>query len=251
MYTKKSFPIKLLVMSMVSVVLIASCTNVLGFNRRVSGSGNVVQENRTLQSFTEVVLSEEGDLFIDVGDREQLIIEAEDNLQEYLVAEVNMGILEIKKLPENVTLNATQPIRYYLTVKELKSLTIKNSGDAEVSEVRADKFLVHVTSSGSVHIGKLDVQRLDVELTSSGDLVIDEGEADEQFIRLSSSGEYIGKNVICQSAQVRLSSSGNATLNVLEVLEADLSSSGNVYYIGNPRIVYKDSSSSGRVQPLP
>jgi hypothetical protein len=40
-------------------------------------------------------LSEEGDLFINVGDQEQLIIEAEDNLQEYLVAEVQNGALDI------------------------------------------------------------------------------------------------------------------------------------------------------------
>ena len=90
-----------------------------------------------------------------------------------------------------------------------------------------------------------------MELTSSGNLTIRDGKADEQNIRLSSSGEYDGENVICQNAYITLTSSGNAILNVLEVLEADLSSSGNVYYIGKPRIIYKDSSSSGRVLLLP
>jgi len=251
MHTKRFQCIKWIAISLFSVVLITGCISSLGFNRRVNGSGNVTKEDRALQNFTEVVLSEEGDLFIDVGNQEQLIIEAEDNLQEYLIAEVQGGVLDIKKLPENVTLNATKPIRYHLTVKELKALTIKNSGDAEVTEVDTDNFSIRITGSGSVYIDTLNVQRLDMELTSSGDLTVGEGEADEQHIRLSSSGEYDGENVVCQNADVKLTSSGNATLHVLERLEADLSSSGNVYYIGNPKIIYKDSSSTGRVRSLP
>jgi len=251
MYRKSSFPFKSLALSLVGISLITGCISSLGFNRRVYGSGIITKENRAAQNFTEVALSEEGDLFIDVGEQEQLTIEAEDNLQKYLIAEVQGGILDIKKLPENVTLNATKPIRYHLTLKELKALTIKNSGDAEVTKVDTDNFSIRITGSGSVHIDTLNVHRLDMELTSSGNVTIADGKADEQHIRLSSSGEYDGKNVICQNAYVKLTSSGNATLNVLEHLEADLSSSGNVYYVGKPKVVYTDSSSSGRVIPLP
>ena len=236
---------------MIGIILIAGCTSLLGFNRKVHGSGNLVKETRNLQNFTEVVLSEEGDLFIEVGDQVELIIEAEDNLQEYLIAETVNNVLEIKKLPENVTLNATKPIRYYLTVTELKSLTVKNSGNVEITEVDTDSFSIRVTGSGSVHIGRLDARRIEIELTSSGNLVIDNGEVEEQHVRLSSSGEYDGKNVVCQTADVKLTSSGDATLNVLEVLTADLSSSGNVYYVGKPRVIYKDSSSTGRAKSLP
>ena len=251
MNIKLSHPTKVIAACVIGIFLIAGCTSLLGFNRKVYGSGNVVKETRDLQSFTEVVLSEEGDLFIEIGNQNELVIEAEDNLQEYLIAETVNKVLDIKKLPENVTLNAKKPIRYYLTVKEFKALTIKNSGDAEVSEVDTDTFSIRITGSGNVHVGTLNVLRLDMELTSSGNLLIDEGRADEQHIRLSSSGEYDGENVICQNAYVTLTSSGNAILNVLEVLEADLSSSGNVYYVGKPKITYKDSSSSGRVLPLP
>ena len=251
MSIKLSRPTKVIASHLIGIFLNAGCSSLLGFNRKVYGSGNVVKETRNLQSFTEVVLSEEGDLFIEIGNQNELVIEAEDNLQEYLIAETVNKVLDIKKLPENVTLNAKKPIRYYLTVKELKALTTKNSGDAEVTEVNTDNFSIRITGSGSVHINTLNVGRLDMKLTSSGNLTIRDGKADEQNIRLSSSGEYDGENVICQNAYITLTSSGNAILNVLEVLEADLSSSGNVYYIGKPRIIYKDSSSSGRVLLLP
>jgi hypothetical protein len=243
--------ISFIILSLMGIIIAAGCTGLLGFNRKVYGSGNVVKETRDLQDFTGVVLSEEGDLFIEAGDQEGLVVEAEDNLQEYLVAETINRVLDIKKSPDNVTLNATKPIRYYLTVKELNSLTVKNSGDVEITQVDTDNFSIRITGSGSVHIGTLNANHLEVELTSSGNLVVDAGEINEQSVRLSSSGEYDSKNVTCQTASVELTSSGDATLNVLGVLTADLSSSGNVYYVGDPQLVYKDSSSTGRVLPLP
>jgi hypothetical protein len=251
MNSKFSHLAKFITLCALGTFLVAGCTSLLRFNQKVYGSGNVVKDVRVLQDFTEVVLSEEGDLFIEIGDQNELVIEAEDNLQEYLVPETGGNVLDIKKLPENITLNGTKPIRYYLTVKELKSLTGKNSGDINITEVDTDSFSVRITGSGSVHIGKLYAQRLEIELTSSGNLTIDSGEAEEQRVRLSSSGEYNGKNVACKTAYVALTSSGDATLNVLEDLTADLSSSGNVYYLGSPKVVYNDSSSTGRARSLP
>jgi hypothetical protein len=251
MNSKLSHAPKFITLCMTGIILIAGCTSLPKFNQKVYGSGNVVKETRVLQDFTEVVLSEEGDLFIEIGNQNELVIEAEDNLQKYLIPETGDNVLDIKKLPENITLNATKPIRYYLTVKELKSLTGKNSGNVSITEVDTDSFSVRITGSGSVHIGKLKTQRLAIELTSSGNLTVDSGEAGEQYVRLSSSGEYNGKNVACKTAYVELTSSGDATLNVLEDLTADLSSSGNVYYLGNPKVVYNDSSSTGRARSLP
>ena len=251
MKPKFSHSAKIILTCLIGICLIAACSSLLGFNRKVSGSGHVVRETRALGDFSEVVLSEEGDLFIETGTQNELVIEAEDNLQHFLIAETVNKVLDIKKLPENVTLNATRPIRYYLTVKELDSLTVKNSGDTEITEVDSEHFSVRVTSSGSVHIEDLNVDSMAIELTSSGNLMIDSGEVEEQRVRLSSSGQYDGESVVCQNANVTLTSSGDATLNVQGTLSADLSSSGNLYYLGNPNIVYKDSSSTGRVIPAP
>ena len=242
---------KIMIACLIGVSMVVSCSSLLGFNRKVHGSGNVVKETRVLQDFNEVVLSEEGDLFIKTGPQNELVIEADDNLQQYLVAETASNALDIKKLPENVTLNASKPILYYLTVKELESLTVKNSGDTEITEVDSERFSVRVTGSGNVHIDDLNADTMSIELTSSGNLVIDSGDVEEQRIRLSSSGEYDGESVICQNADVTLTSSGDANINVQGPISADLSSSGNVYYLGNPKVVYKDSSSTGRAIPAP
>ena len=60
----------------------------------VRGSGNVAEEDRAVSGFTGVALAGIGELTIEVGERESLRIEAEDNLMPYLEAEVRNGMLK-------------------------------------------------------------------------------------------------------------------------------------------------------------
>lgn len=222
--------------------------DIFHFKRMVVGTGNSVRETRNLEHFSRVILSEEGDLQIKGGEYEQLMIEAEDNLLGYLVSEVNDGSLDIKKRPDNVQLDATKPIRYTLTVSSLDTLIVKNSGAVEITEVNGMHFKLKISGSGGVQINSLAVDTLDIEITGSGNLTISEGSVNEQTIRLSSSGNYEGKNVASKRAEVKLSSSGDATVNVLDSLIASTTSSGNIYYTGNPpQISIQAMTSSGRV----
>ena len=221
--------------------------NLFNFSRHVQGSGNMIRKVRAIDDVSTVVLSEEGDLTINMGDKEQLIIEAEDNLQEYLIADVEAGVLDIKKYPHKIILEPTKPIRYHLTLKELKSLRVKNSGDVDISEVKTDFLRISVTGSGNVRIGSVDLRQLDLELNSSASLTIGQGEVETQNIMISSSGVYESIKVNSLQADLGLSSSGNAWINVNDKLTVSLSSSGNVYYLGDPDLAKYESSSTGRL----
>lgn len=231
--------------------ILSSGFNIFRFNRKVAGSGHVIKEERNITPYSKVVLSEEGDLRIEAGNRERVVIEAEENLQEYLFADVKNDTLEIFKQPENITLVATQPIRYYLTMTNLESLNVKNSGDVKITSISGKSFSVRITGSGSMVIEDLQVSNLDAELTSSGDLVIEAGFVDTQKIHLSSSGEFDSRNLVSRNAVIEVSSSGTATVNVGESLSVDISSSGDVLYLGNPAIKIQDMSSTGRVRRVP
>jgi hypothetical protein len=225
--------------------------NLFSRNHKIKGSGIVTKEARDISGFSEVILSEKGDLYIEVGDREELIIETEDNLQEYLLGEVDHHTLRIYKSPENVTLETNHPITYFLTVKELDSLVIQNSGDVFISELTGEELSVGITGSGSVFIDDLQVNTLNAELTSSGRLEIASGIIETQSIHLSSSGVYHGGNLESQYAFVDLYSSGSATVNVMNSLTVDISSSGDVVYMGDPSIDVLNMSSSGKLRRAP
>jgi hypothetical protein len=235
---------------------------------RVKGSGDVIRVDRSVGGFDEVHLATIGTLHIEMGDREELVIEGEANIIEHIEVEVRGGTLKIAN-ERNYNLRPTEPLDYYLTVRDLKGIALSSAGDAFAPDITSPHFSIRVSSSGSLETGSIETRHLDVSVSSSGDvsipdlesdnldvslsssgeLAIHGGRVDAQDVRVSSSGTYGARDLESRRAQVRLSSSGNAYIRVSEDLDARLSSSGSVYYMGNPR-VRQQTSSSGRLRRL-
>lgn len=227
-------------------VLIASslaCSvTIFGVGDEVRGSGTVVEEERSIAGVTAVSVSNQGDLIVEFGDEQRLVIEAEDNLLPYIETRVSSGRLEIET-QGGADLRNTKPIRYYLTVKALASVETNSSGSISAAQVTADDFSISVNSSGDVNLAGLNAQRLEVKISSSGSVKIADGVVDEQTIRISSSGNYDAVDLESREARVDLSSSGDAEISVSEQLRADLSSSGNLTYYGDPDVDARQTSS--------
>lgn len=226
------------------------------------GSGRMITEQRSVSGINGVSLATTGELFIEVGNTESLRIEAEDNLISRIRADVRGGILNIQtQAPGNLFF--TQPVRYYLTVKSLNAISISSSGDVQAPDLKAERFSINVSSSGNLRLGNLQADSLDVNISSSGDvamgvlkagsidvsigssgnLSIGGGEVKRQNIAINSSGEYKAQNLASEEADVVLNSSGDAAIRVRDRLSANLNSSSELNYWGNPSININKSSS--------
>jgi hypothetical protein len=238
-----------------------------GQSTTISGSGDRVEETRTVSGFTEVELATIGTLSIEVGEKEELRIEAEDNLIPYIETGVRSGRLTIETR-EGINLRGTQPVRYYLTVKDLDTVVISSSGDIEAPDLEAERFSVTIRSSGNLNVGGLEADTLtvkisssgdmrmgmlnadilSVEINSSGDLDIAGGEVRQQDITIKSSGHYAAQDLRSSEAEVRLSSNGSATIQVRDHLKTHLSSSGDLRFFGNPKVNARVTSSGDVVR---
>lgn len=212
----------------------------------VRGSGKVVSEERAVSGFSQVSLANQGDLVIELGDQEKLVIEAEENLLQYIEAEVSGGTLQISTQGK-VNISATRPIRYFLTVTQLEGLEVRSSGSIEAPKLTVDRFTVEISSSGNIRIDSLEADQLRVEILSSGNLDISDGQIGDQTVRINSSGDYDAARVQSSSADVNINSSGNARLWVTDSLDVEVNSSGNLYYRGEPARLSTQINSSGKV----
>lgn len=261
---------------LVSVLLAASSMvcSASGW-QAISGSGRVIEEEREVSGFTGVRLATFGDLYIEVGEKEELRIEAEDNLLQYFESEVDNGTLEIKTRP-SILLHPTKPVNFYLTVKELDTIVLSGSGDIEAPDMEAEQICVKISGSGDVEmgdlsadvikvqvtgsgnlgisesvareqqvtisgsgdvgIGYLDADVIEVQVTGSGNVDISDGAVEEQAITISGSGDYEARNVESAKADVRISGSGSAIIWVRDRLDITISGSGDTYYVGRPAI---------------
>jgi len=258
-----------LIISILAVFGLNACkfTVFHGNHSTVRGSGNVIEEPRTISGFSGVSLDTMGQLSIEVGNIESLRIVAEDNLMDFIETEVHAGELKIKSRP-NVNLKTTATIRYYLTVIDLNKISIYSSGDIQAPDLKAKNFSITVGSSGSLDMGDLEAETLnvdifssgnvkigvlkantlDVNISSSGDLDIKGGEVKTQDIALNSSGKYSAAKLDSDEAKALLNSSGSATIRVYNHLTARLNSSGNLRYYGNPNVNISENSSGNVIK---
>ena len=261
-----------IVMALVALSSVA-CYGV-GFDV-VFGSGRVVEETFEVSDFSSVELATLGDLTIEMGEEESLRVEAEDNLIEYFLVEVEDGTLTIKDQPF-VALHPTRPVRFYLTARELDTIalsgsgnieapdlegkriaiTVSGSGDVQTGDLVADEVVLKVSGSGSldvaeskagsqevaiggsgdVRIGELTGDTAEVRISGSGNVRIASGDVEEQRIAIYGSGDYHADGLSSEEASVAITGSGSAAVRVSERLDAEITGSGDVRYVGEPSV---------------
>jgi hypothetical protein len=103
------------------LLLISGC----GF-QPVSGSGNVINENRQVSDFNRVSLAGIGNLYLSQGQSISVRIEAEDNLIPYFDISVSGNTLKIgiKNQSIGVSLHPTRSINFYVTSPDLVALSL-------------------------------------------------------------------------------------------------------------------------------
>jgi hypothetical protein len=213
----------------------------------VRGSGDVVEVQRDVTSFSGVALRGIGHLYVEQGEAVEVTIEAEDNLVPYLETWVDGAKLVISTR-ERVHLRPTRPIVIRVTLVDLDRLEVSGSGDAEGDGLVVGDISFSVSGSGHVVFTDLEAEDVDARISGSGTIDLS-GQARSQELNISGSGDYRAERFETEEADVRISGSGSAILNVSERLEAKISGSGSVRYTGSPS-VESSVTGSGSVRRL-
>jgi Putative auto-transporter adhesin, head GIN domain len=216
----------------------------------VSGSGNIVNEDRDVSGFNAVTLAGSGDLMLTQGETESLTIEADDNLLPHIKSEVRNGTLVIGFDHDNwdTIYRPSQRIKYHLSVKDLNAVTVSGSGDITTASLNADQLALTVSGSGNIRIDQLQANGLTYTLSGSGDADL-AGEAGEQNVKISGSGNYRAGDLSSQTVTVGISGSGDATVWAQDSLDVNISGSGSVSYYGQPK-TSTNVAGSGHVDSL-
>ena len=214
----------------------------------VRGSDKVVEEEREVSDFTGVELATLGNLIIELGDEEELRIEAEDNLLQYIEAEVHGGTLKIGHR-QKVTLVPTESIYFYLTVKELDTISVSGAGNVKVPDLEVAEFSLNISGGGNVDMEDLNADVLEVKISGAGNLYIEGGEVEEQEITISGAGNYKARGLESAEADVRVPGLGSATIRVRDQLKVNISGAGSVKYVGSP-IVEQEVSGVGSIEQI-
>ena len=231
---------------------------------QVRGNGNVEKQERTVGSFSGVSVRSGIDLIIKQGDRSAVVIETDENLQQYVVTEVESGILNIY-IKQNTRIMKRSAMDAYVTVDQLDRLKVSGGGDVQSQgqistddidmavsgggdlqfDLKANRVKCAVSGGGDVgleaSVGELqaaisgggdlhcegDIGMLELSMSGGGDAKIAGGDAAEGVMASMSGGGDLILEMKCEKIKVSSAGGGDVSADVgREVSQASFSLSG-------------------------
>ncbi|MBR9675959.1 DUF2807 domain-containing protein [Candidatus Woesearchaeota archaeon] len=226
-----------------SLVLITGCVNFT--SDCVIGSGNIIQKDVEVRSFSSVELEGTGNIFLEQTNQTSLRVQGEDNVLENLKF-VELGDKLIIKRKDYVCFNNIKPINYYITLRDVDELKISGSGTITSQAKLITKDLdVRIDGSGTI---LLDVvtESLKTRISGSGDVTLS-GITQDLDLRIDGSGKIRAYELKARNVETTTTGSGDIYVSP-ETLDVKILSSGSVYYKGEPTITRVDIEGSGKVR---
>ena len=226
-------------------LLFTSCN--FNINTGENGNGNVVTEERTVSAdFTEVRGSSGLDVYLSQGDENKIVVEADENLLQYIETDVENGKL-IVTTSHNIGQSESKKV--YVTYKQLNSIEASSGADVMGNSVIKSENLSLKSSSGAELKVEVFSKDLTAKTSSGSDMEIS-GKASSLNADASSGSELDAKELLVINCNAEASSGAGITVNVKEKLETHVGSGGNIDYYGNPISVNSNKSHSGSVNKM-
>jgi hypothetical protein len=195
--------------------------------KSITGSGNIITEEREVTGFDSIHLSGSGEVIISQGSDESLIIETDDNLIDKIKSEVRGSTLNLSYEPGIGIISPTKLV-FRVGLKDIAGVNISGSGEVNASNITTSDLQTKVSGSGNIDLS---------------------GRATNQDINISGSGKYLAGDLESETAKITVSGSGKATLWVTKDLDISISGSGDVDYYGSPKLE-QNISGSGNLKSL-
>jgi hypothetical protein len=236
--------IKFIVATVLSLMLL-SCNFDMNLNSGVRGNGNVITTDRNISaSFTSLKATEGLDVYLTQSDTESISVEADENLHDLILTEVEDGVLRIHT-KENIGRASSK--RVNVSFKDISSITSTSGSDVYSTNTITAERLDLKSTSGSDMTLEVNTSILNCKSTSGSDLRLS-GKTIKLYAEATSGSDIKAADLSAESSEVKATSGADITVNTSKALTARATSGGDIRYYGNPETVDKSDSSSGSIK---
>jgi hypothetical protein len=211
----------------------------------INGSGKITTEKRNTGNFTGVSTSSSIDVEVKIGNTYEVVVEADDNVLQYVSTEVVDGVLKVR-CKDNISLRNAD-VTVHVTAPTLEKLKASSSGSIVVEGILANDNKIEIDASSSATIeATVDAPQIDADANSSAEIKL-KGRTQTFRAEVSSSGDIEANELLSETTIAQATSSGTANVHASVKLNGQATSSGTIRYRGTPT-VSKAESSSGSVE---
>ncbi len=201
-------------------------------------------EDRKLDSFDEVQVSQGIDAYLEKGTKESVRVEVRGIPLDDVLTEVYGDRLKVH-LSRNRWRDYSITVR--ITYVELEQISASSAANVFVKNIlTGDRMILDVSSAADIE-AKVDVNELEADASSSGDIEVT-GKAKYLDVDVSSAGGVDAYDLEAEFVRVDASSGAGAKVYAVKEIDAEASSGASVRYRGNPQKSRTDTSSGGSVR---
>jgi hypothetical protein len=196
----------------------------------------MVAETRDVRDFDEVALQGRGDIVLEQGEVESVLIEADESVMAHVKAEVDGRrlVLGLEHWWDHL-LHPLAPLHFRVRAVTVNRVSISGSGSVRAEALRSEDLRLDISGSGDMAFPHLSARTVSLGISGGGKMTV-AGEAQSVNVQISGSGNVQTGELATQVAEVRISGSGNVMVNAMQTLDVHISGSGSVKYTGQPQI---------------
>lgn len=212
----------------------------------IKPSDDVTIETRQLSGFNKLDVSDAMDVEVTFSTQEEVIIEANSNLHQYILTDVVNGTLKIR-MKNNVRIKSGSEIKVYVSALAMESLLIEDASRVEfMNEAVATNFDMDV-SGASTFQGGLTTDNLHLHAKGASRIEMWGSAADAEIEASGASniGDYAF--LISNYLNIDLSGASKAELTVDGTMDIKASGASRFNYKGSGVINDLDISGSSSV----
>jgi hypothetical protein len=219
----------------------------LGTNIQALAFNSEKTEIRNVKDFNAIKVSAGIDLYLKMGDSEEVKVIADGDIIDKVITEVKDGTLKIYMKQNNGwNWGQTKSRKVYVSVKELVALDASSGSDVNSENTLNGETLKVKASSGSDVNLDIHYKNFTVDASSGSDAKIS-GKTKNLEAEASSGSDIKAQDLESVICKVKVSSGSDITVKVSDELYAKASSGGDIRYYGNPQIKDINESSGGDV----
>lgn len=218
--------------SLLFVMMLAACSG----SKSIVGSGVLIDDQRALTTFDQVVVDVPVNVDIRYGSTQQVNVYAQGQVLPVLQTNVKGETLTIS-MSEKAQMDGATNVKIMLPA--LKSVTHNSQGDISIMDFKGDKLALTHSGQGNLTVRDITYEDVKVKHSGQGDVTLS-GTSEDLEVDGDGAGNVNASRLMVKDAKVTNKGAGDISVTVENDLKAAIKGAGNINYKGDPKVDLSD-----------
>jgi len=234
-------------MKRVIIFSIALFTGIVVYAQKIAPSSNVINEQRTVLNFSQLVVSSGIEVYVVATGSEKVEIQAPDNVIQYIEVVVEKEVLNIR-FRKGFKLNGNATVKVTVNVKSLTKISATDQSKIVLSNALTTDKLDVVLNNASLS-GQIAAKKMSISLvkTAKADL---SGTCKDLKMSLTGASTFGSTTLTADVVSAKLSGQSSARLTIAQSVEFTGAKESNLYYLGSPNIKKSSGKDNSKLEQI-